>query len=946
MNAMNSSMDKPPLSPTPNFTPAASRLNEKAESHAADSHSASTVAEHSDVQSAKEFDDLLAVTAHVCNVPLVVLTADTETHYGYEGVGAEPDLWRERQFCSEAARGNDALVVVENMLASEQWRDHPFVRGEPRIRFYAGTTLRTDDGRLLGQLSAVGYLEQTFHPRQRAAFARLARQVVRQIELQHNLPGRETSLNEQRLRVLVDHAPAGLVLVNRAGIASSVSAAVTEVTGYAASEIIGRDLFSFVHPEDIKDTLESFAGIVGTSRAKCSFEFRWRCQDGSWKWFEAAAQNFLDDTALRAVACNMWEIGLRKAAEAKLRENEARFRRIMDSNMVGIFFWHADGRILDANDRFLEMTGYTREDLMAGRVNHLGLTPPEFAELDRGAFGQLATLGVCTPFEKEYTRKDGSRLPILLGAATLEGQSDQGVCFIIDVLDRKRMEQDLIRERNLLRTLIDHIPDYIYVKDTESRYLANNKASIKLMGLINPDEAMGKTAFDFFSPELAVAYHRDDQALFRSGKPVLDLEEDIVGVDGLKRLLQTTKVPLHDVHGKINGLVGISRDITDKVALEGQLRQSQKMECVGQLAGGVAHDFNNILTIVQGHAANLLSQQLTPSVHHAAQEIARAAERAASLTRQLLAFSRRNVIQPRNIDLNETVGHLANMLQRVLGEHITLQVEPAAKIPAVFADPGTLEQVLMNLAVNARDAMPKGGRLVISLKTAEFDSFSASHHPDARPGNFVVLVVSDSGCGISKQNLDHIFEPFYTTKDVGAGTGLGLATVYGIVKQHGGWISVRSEVGRGTTFEINLPISNKPAANSSAIAQNVRGGFERILLVEDEDSLRDLVRCILESYGYTVIDAASGHIAFERWKERTGEFDLLLTDIVMPDGITGRDLAEVLKAEKPGLRVLFTSGYSSDIIGKDFILSEGINFLQKPYNPQLLAQTVRDCLDR
>ena len=370
------------------------------------------------------------------------------------------------------------------------------------------------------------------------------------------------------------------------------------------------------------------------------------------------------------------------------------------------------------------------------------------------------------------------------------------------------------------------------------------------------------------------------------------------------------------------------------------------MECVGQLAGGVAHDFNNILTVIQGHASLLGDESLTPAQHKAALEITQAADRAASLTRQLLAFSRRNVIQPRNLDLNDALCQMAKMLQRVIGEDIALDVRYASNLPPVYADPGMFEQVLLNLAVNARDAMPKGGRLDLSLRAVALDRIAASKLSDARPGTFVALTVADSGCGIPRENLEHLFEPFFTTKDVGRGTGLGLATVYGIVKQHNGWISVESEVGRGTKFDIYLPASEKPISATITPAKKVRGGSERILLVEDEEPLRELVRCVLESYGYNVVDAPSGKRAFDVWKEHERNFDLLLTDIVMPDGVTGRDLADALKQEKPDLRVLFSSGYSSDIIGKDFVLADGVNFLQKPYNPQTLGETVRDCLDR
>jgi two-component system cell cycle sensor histidine kinase/response regulator CckA len=894
------------------------------------------------------FDDLLALAAHVSGAPLALLVADGRPHcWLAESSAGASELWRELRFCSELIGASDGLAVVPDLAADRAWRTHPFVRGEPRVRFFAGAPLVTTDGRAVGHLCVLGYAPQVLDSDQRAGLARVARLAVTELEARRNLAAAAVARqNEQRLQMMVDTAPAGFVLVDVLGCATFATTAITRLMGYEMHEVIGLDLFTLIHRDDVKHPLESFAECICTPLSKCHSEFRVLHKDGSWKWMEAIGQNFLEEPSIQAVAVNLWDISARKEAEEALRQSESRFRRIMDSNMVGIFFWHVDGQITDANERFLELIGYTRSELAAGEVKWTALTPPEFRDRDQAGLEQIQSTGVCAPFEKEFIRKDGTRLPILLGAATLEGCRDRGVCFIIDVMDRKRMEHELVRERNLLRTLIDHIPDYIYVKDTQSRYLANNRANLGLMGVQNPEEVVGKTALDLFPREVAERYHEDDQTIFRSGKALIDREEPIIGRDGEKRWLQTTKVPLRDPGGQVNGLVGISRDITDRLALEAQLRRSQKMECVGQLAGGVAHDFNNILTVIQGHASLLGDESLTPAQHKAALEITQAADRAASLTRQLLAFSRRNVIQPRNLDLNDALCQMAKMLQRVIGEDIALDVRYASNLPPVYADPGMFEQVLLNLAVNARDAMPKGGRLDLSLRAVALDRIAASKLSDARPGTFVALTVADSGCGIPRENLEHLFEPFFTTKDVGRGTGLGLATVYGIVKQHNGWISVESEVGRGTKFDIYLPASEKPISATITPAKKVRGGSERILLVEDEEPLRELVRCVLESYGYNVVDAPSGKRAFDVWKEHERNFDLLLTDIVMPDGVTGRDLADALKQEKPDLRVLFSSGYSSDIIGKDFVLADGVNFLQKPYNPQTLGETVRDCLDR
>ncbi len=403
-----------------------------------------------------------------------------------------------------------------------------------------------------------------------------------------------------------------------------------------------------------------------------------------------------------------------------------------------------------------------------------------------------------------------------------------------------------------------------------------------------------------------------------------------------------------DPSGKPIGLCGVTIDISERLELETQLRQSQKMESVGQLAGGIAHDFNNILTVIQGHSSLLRSSDnLTEFQNESAEQIALAADRAANLTRQLLTFSRRQVMQTRALDLNEVVNNFIKMLRRVVGEDISLQVNYSPSTPMVYADSGMMEQLLMNLAVNSRDAMPKGGRLTIETSTLLIDHTFTQQNSEALLGEAICITVKDTGCGISPENLTRIYEPFFTTKGVGQGTGLGLATVYGIVKQHRGWIKVESEVGKGTTFQIFIPASkeakNSPKTTTAPTA--VRGGTETILLVEDELPVRNLVGQILKQFGYSVLEADSGVTALKVWKQNRDKIHLLLTDMVMPDGMTGRDLAEIVQFDQPEIKVIFTSGYNAEIVGKDFNLHDGLNFLQKPYQPKKLAKAVRDCLD-
>jgi two-component system, cell cycle sensor histidine kinase and response regulator CckA len=389
-------------------------------------------------------------------------------------------------------------------------------------------------------------------------------------------------------------------------------------------------------------------------------------------------------------------------------------------------------------------------------------------------------------------------------------------------------------------------------------------------------------------------------------------------------------------------------DVTDVLNLEAQFRHAQRLESVGQLAAGIAHDFNNLLTVIQGYSDFLLPQCTADKIaQRALKQISEAAKRAAALTRQLLLFSRKQVIQTKVLDLNSVLQNLSNMLPRLLGEDIAFECGYAPDNPQIEADTGMLEQVVMNLAVNARDAMPKGGKLFVGTSTVEITQDYVRHHPEAREGNFCCLTVTDTGCGMERKTLERIFEPFFTTKEVGKGTGLGLATVYGIVKQHQGWVEVSSQVGVGTTFKIYFAAmaqTGDHAASLPSVPEHVTGGREAILLVEDEPALRALVREVLENYQYRVLEAGSGVEALRIWEEKDGKFDLLLTDLVMPEGVTGRELAAQLKKRKPELRIIFTSGYSAEVLGKDFPQGETA-FLPKPYLPSQLAKFVRKCLD-
>jgi signal transduction histidine kinase/CheY-like chemotaxis protein len=425
---------------------------------------------------------------------------------------------------------------------------------------------------------------------------------------------------------------------------------------------------------------------------------------------------------------------------------------------------------------------------------------------------------------------------------------------------------------------------------------------------------------------------------------------------GASRANLETKISEHTIAWSFHPVLSSNvvhcygEDITTRLSLEEQLLQSQKMESIGQLAAGVAHDFNNMLTIIQGHTSRLLMDPgLSPQVQDATLAVHGAAERAAGLTRQLLMFSRKNLMQPRPLNLREAVANLTKMLGRLLGENIALHFECPHEPPAIYGDAGMIDQVLMNLAVNARDAMPKGGTLTVKLDEFRVVPDFLEYHPEARPGHFVRLQMTDTGCGMAPKIRARIFEPFFTTKGVGKGTGLGLATVFGIVKQHAGWIEVASEVGRGSTFTVYFPASDEsPVAAPSQPARaepTATGGSETILVVEDEIVLREMARDFLVNCGYKILEAGSGREALQVWWNHRAEIDLLLTDMKMPEGVSGMELAEKMLAEQPGLRVIFTSGYSDDIVSTEILERTNSRFLPKPYSYADITRMVREALD-
>jgi PAS domain S-box-containing protein len=505
--------------------------------------------------------------------------------------------------------------------------------------------------------------------------------------------------------------------------------------------------------------------------------------------------------------------------------------------------------------------------------------------------------------------------------------------------DLERTQLDRHEGRTRLSVMMDKMPAVLWTTDTELRFTSGMGAGLEALGL-RAHEMEGKSLFEYFRTDdqefIAIAAHR--KAL--TGQSVT------YEIEWQKHVFDSHVQPLKGSDGQLLGVIGVALDITDRKHLADQLRVSQKMQAVGELAGGVAHDFNNLLMIVKGHAEMLLDRIDSSSARHNLEQIQGATERAATLTRQLLAFSRKQVLQPKVLDLNDVVAGMIKMFSRVIGENIDLAFLPGSKLAPVKADPGQVEQVLLNLVVNARDAMPDGGRLTIETCNVELDSVSAAQHPVMEAGSYVMLIVTDTGCGMDAGTQARIFEPFFTTKGQGKGTGLGLATVYGVVKQSGGFIWVYSEVDHGSTFKIYLP-QVKADLERGVPEKTSRGshpGTETILFVEDEESVRELVRDYLGKSGYRVLEAPDGVQALEIAAAHREPIHILVTDVVMPR-LSGRELATRITAARPEIKILYISGYTDDSIFRHGVLEGGVAFLQKPFNLKDLAQKIRQVLD-
>ena len=639
----------------------------------------------------------------------------------------------------------------------------------------------------------------------------------------------------------------------------------------------------------------------------------------------------------------------RSKAETSQRYSEERYRTLVAASSAIVWDTPASGEFERVQPGWTAFTGQTFDELRG--MGWLNAIHPD----DRAKSGQcwLAAMTQKRSFHQEHRlrRADGEYRHMSVRCIPIkesDGTIREWVGVHTDVTEQRRAEEEREGHLKRLKLHIERMPLAYILYDAACRILDWNPAAERIFGYTRQEMLGQGPPFAQVIPKDSWAEDEVIRGRIRAGDMNVHTVNENITKDGRKVICQCFNTPLVDENGHFSGHLCLARDMTEQKALEVQYRQAQKMEAFGQLASGVAHDFNNLLTVISGYSEMLLERLgAQDASHDSLNAIHEAGQRAAGLTRQLLAFSRQTVLELKVLDLNLVVRETAKFLRRLIGEDIVLTTDLDDSISKVKVDQGLLGQILMNLAVNARDAMPQGGTLTIETSDLELDAAYASRHPGCKPGRYVKIAVSDNGCGMSPEVKAHIFEPFFTTKEPGKGTGLGLATVYGIVQQSEGMINLSSEPGHGTTFKIYFPAVEGTRTGSAHDRPNPRvtGGSETLLLVEDEYPVRAMALLALQSQGYKVLEAESGRKALAIAEKHGSGIDMLVTDVVMP-GMSGRELRELLAPLFPNLKVLYMSGYTDDSVIRHGILQVEVAFLQKPYTPLSLARKVREVLDK
>ncbi|MFN2367245.1 MAG: PAS domain S-box protein, partial [Desulfurivibrionaceae bacterium] len=635
------------------------------------------------------------------------------------------------------------------------------------------------------------------------------------------------------------------------------------------------------------------------------------------------------------------DITERRQLEELMEESEMRYRRVFETASDGIVLLEkSQGHIVHANQAVEKLLGYTEADYLGKKLADIGV-PLDLSDFP-AIMANLGRSGILNYEDVMVKSRDGRDMAADI---YMVDRAKLAQCNIRDVSERQRIKQILEEERKFIANALNTLSDIFFVVDLEGKFIRWNRTMNAVTGYSDAEIVLMQ-AGDCFENSDAGRVAAAMETAAREGSAIFQAR--LSTKDGSKIPYEFNAALLWDTQGRPIGISSVGRDISEREKLEGQLRQAQKMEAVGTLAGGIAHDFNNILSVIMGYGEMVMERLPADSpARKDMREVLTAADRAENLTKRLLIFTRKEPVEVKLLDINGLIRDLRKMLERMISESIEFHLDLADQPLTVPADAGMIEQVLMNLVTNARDALPAGGRLTIATSLAIIDDGDVVADENARPGRYARITVSDTGHGMDAETRARIFEPFFTTKGVGEGTGLGLAISYGIIKQHDGYIKVYSEPGQGTEFNIYLPVNETGAApgRETTFSASVRGGNETILVAEDDEALRELSGRVLESFGYKVIPAVDGEDALVKFKENRERISLLLLDMVMPKK-NGKEVVEAIMKISPGTKVIFSSGYTMDVITHKELEEAGFAFIHKPYQAKELARKVRQALDR